>query len=225
MKGTRISSIATAALMAVAAVTATGAAHAQAYSYPSMQIPTVSNRDFTAALSVSRGTVAVFQWREGIHDDLHFSLDAGLGDPEGRNNNLVAFGGGGLGWQWLRANKEQPLDVMLTGGLGVAVGAGQTVLRIPVGASAGHRFEFEGGLALTPYVHPRLSLDRCYSCETRNRNSTEASINFDIGVNFEITPRFALRAAGSFSGSDVISRNDTFAVGINWVPVPLKRSN
>lgn len=221
MTGKSISSAILAATVAAVGMFYAPSAAAQAYTYPSMQLPTVSNRDFTGALSVAKGTVAVFQWREGINDDMHFSLDAGLGDPEGRNNDLVVFGGGGLGFRLLRATGDQPLDVLLTGGAGLAVGAGQTVVRLPVGASAGHRFELEGNMALTPYAHPRISIDRCFSCNGSTRNSTEVSLNFDIGVNFEVTPRFALRAAASFSGSDVVSRNDTFAFGINWIPVPL----
>jgi len=221
MKGTRISSTILATAVAVCCTLNSAVAAAQAYTYPSMQLPTVSIRDFTAALSVAKGTVAVFQWREGLSDVMHFSLDAGLGDPEGRNNDLVVFGGGGLGYQVLRATADQPLDLLLTGGAGVALGAGQTVLRLPVGASVGHRFELEGGLALTPYVHPRLSVDRCFSCNGSTTNSTEVSLNFDVGVNFEVTPRFSLRAAAAFSGSDVVSRNDTFAFGINWIPASL----
>lgn len=216
-----MSSTILATAVAVCCTLNSAVAAAQAYTYPSMQLPTVSNRDFTAALSVAKGTVAVFQWREGLSDVMHFSLDAGIGDPEGRNNDLVVFGGGGLGYQLLRATADQPLDLLLTGGAGVALGAGQTVLRLPVGASAGHRFGFDGGLALTPYVHPRLSVDRCFSCNGSTTNSTEVSLNFDVGVNFEVTPRFSLRAAAAFSGSDVVSRNDTFAFGINWIPAPL----
>lgn len=221
MKGLRISSNILTTFSALGCALFAGSAAAQAYTYPSMQLPTVSNRDFTAALSVAKGTVAVFQWREGLSDVMHFSFDAGLGDPEGRNNDLVVFGGGGLGYQLLKATADQPLELLLTGGAGIALGAGQTVVRLPVGASVGHRFAFEGGLALTPYLHPRISIDRCFSCNGSTRNSTEVSLNFDVGLNFEVTPRLALRAAAAFSGSDLVSRNDTFAFGINWIPRPL----
>ena len=223
MKKTRRSSTILTFAVAMCAVLNAGHAEAQAYTYPSMQLPTVSNRDFTGALSVANGTVAVFQWREGLSDDMHFSLDGGIGDPQGRNNNLVVFGGGAVGLQLLRATSDQPLDVLLTGGAGFALGAGQTVVRLPVGASAGHRFELVDDMALTPYVHPRISLDRCFSCNGSTRNSAELSLNFDVGINFEVTPRFALRAAVAFSGSDVVARGDTFAFGINWTPVPLTR--
>jgi hypothetical protein len=207
----------------VAAFGTTRNVSAQAYSYPSMQIPTVSNRDFTAAVSVSKGTAAFFQWREGINSEWHFSLDAGLGDPEGRNNDLVAFFGGGAAAQILRAAGEQPLDLLLTGSLGLALGAGQNVVRVPFGVSMGHRFDFGDGVALTPYIHPRLSFDRCYSCNVNNRNSSEVSVNFDVGLNFDVSRKFAIRASGSFSGSDIVPRNDAFAIGFNWTPAALGR--
>lgn len=220
MKKNRLPALVTAALAAAIGVFSQSAG-AQAYSYPSFQLPTVSNRDYTAGIAASKGTVAFFQWREGINNDWHFSLDGGLGDPEGRDNNLIVFGGAYAGVQLLRATGDQPLDLLLTGGAGIALGSGQTTLRMPIGVSLGHRFPLEGGLALTPYVHPRVSLDVCSSCTARNNDNTELSLNFDTGVNFEVNPKFAIRLAASFSGSDLIGRNDSFAVGINWIPVPL----
>ena len=62
MKKTRRSSTILTFAVAMCAVLNAGHAEAQAYTYPSMQLPTVSNRDFTGALSVANGTVAVFQW-------------------------------------------------------------------------------------------------------------------------------------------------------------------
>ncbi|MDQ6611207.1 MAG: hypothetical protein M3Y64_02130, partial [Gemmatimonadota bacterium] len=44
---------------------------AQAYSYPSLQLPTVSTRDYTAAIVGSNGAIALFQWRERIASDMH----------------------------------------------------------------------------------------------------------------------------------------------------------
>lgn len=198
-------------------------ARAQAYSYPSLQLPTVSNRDYTGAVAGANGTVALFQWREGINNDMHFSIDGGIGDPEGRNNSLMAFGAAGLARQLVRAAGEQPLDVLLTGGVGLALGGGASLVRIPVGVSVGHRFPLDDGFALTPYVHPRVSLDLCSSCTARNNDNSELTLNFDVGVNFEVNPKFSVRAAASFSGSELLGRNDSFAIGISWLPVPLVR--
>lgn len=193
---------------------------AQAYGYPSMQLPTVSERDYTAAITAANGTSVLFQWRERATSTSHFSLDAGIGDPSG-SANLVMFIGGGYGRQITRANATQPLDLLFTAGAGAAFGDGFTLLRVPVGVSVGHRFELEDNFALTPYVHPRLSLDMCSRCS--RTTDSEVSLNFDVGTNFEVTPNFALRLAASFSGSELAGRSDAVAIGITWTPMALKR--
>ena len=195
-------------------------AAAQAYNYPSLQLPTLSTRDYTAAIVGPSGTVALFQWRERVANNLHVSLDAGIADPQ--NNNLLIFAAGNLGRQLVRSSAEQPLDVLLTAGLGIGVGSSLTVLRIPIGASAGHRFALDDGLALTPYVHPRISLDRCTSCGKRNNTNSELSLNFDLGVNFDINENFAVRLAGLFSGSELLGKSGAFAIGIAWTPAAIK---
>ena len=197
-------------------------AHAQAYGYPSLQIPTVSERDYTAAITAANGTSLLFQWRERVTENAHVSLDAGLGDPEG-SSNLVLFVGGGYAQQLARATETQPLDLLLTAGAGIAFGDGFTLLRIPVGVSVGHRFLLENNFALTPYVHPRISLDACASCSSRTHTNGEASLNFDIGANFEVNPNFAVRAAASFSGSELAGRSDAVAIALTWTPMGLKR--
>ncbi len=193
---------------------------AQAYSYPSLQLPTVSTRDYTAAIVGATGTTALFQWRERITQQMHVSLDAGLADPAG-NSNLLIFAAGNLGRQLVRANGDQPLDVLFTGGLGVSLGGSTRFLRVPIGVSVGHRFGLDGGFALTPYVHPRISLDVCGRCGAHNDNNSELSLNFDVGVNFEVNSKFAVRLAGAFSGSELLGKNDAFAIGIAWTPAAL----
>ncbi|MEP6781495.1 MAG: hypothetical protein ABJC26_16475 [Gemmatimonadaceae bacterium] len=183
-------------------------------------MPTVSDRDYTAAIVGANGTMVLFQWRERATSNMHLSLDVGLADPAG-NSNLLIMAAGNLGRQLVRASADQPLDVLATGGVGIALGGSTTVLRIPVGASVGHRFELDGGLALTPYVHPRISLDFCTSCGARNNSNSELSLNFDLGVNFEVNSRFALRLAGLFSGSELLGKNDAFAIGLAWTPAAL----
>jgi hypothetical protein len=195
-------------------------ASAQAYGYPSMQLPTVSERDYTAAITAANGTSLLFQWRERASSVSHLQLDAGIGDPAG-SSNLVLFIGGGYGRQLARATDAQPLDVLLTAGAGAAFGDGFTLLRVPLGVSVGHRFELENDFALTPYVHPRLSLDVCGSC--KRSTSSEVSLNFDVGTNFEVTPNFALRLAASFSGSELAGRSNAVALGVTWTPLGLRK--
>lgn len=195
---------------------------AQAYQYPSLQVPRVSTRDYTAALVGGAGSTALFQWREGWTSTRHVELDAGLADRRG-DASLVAFVGGSVGQELARATKEQPLDLLLTGGAGLAFGGGVTVLRVPIGVSLGHTFELDQGMTLTPYVHPRASIDLCSSCGIERRSRSEVSLNFDLGANFQVNQQFGIRAAGSFTGSDLAGGRDTFAVGLVWTPAAMAK--
>ena len=206
----------------VAAVTVTERADAQAANYPSMQVPTASTRDYTAAVSSGAGTTALFQWREGWAPRRHWQLDAGLIDRKG-SDNLSLFVGGGIGQELARASGDQPLDLLFTAGAGAAFGGGSTVVRLPVGVSIGHTFDLEQGVALTPFVHPRASLDVASGKGGDGGSRSEVSLNFDLGVNLQVNRQFAVRAAAAFTGSELAGAQDSFAIGFNWTPAPLVR--
>ncbi|WP_411281507.1 autotransporter outer membrane beta-barrel domain-containing protein [Gemmatimonas sp.] len=206
----------------MAAFTVTQRADAQASNYPSLQVPTASTRDYTAAVSSGAGTTALFQWREGWAPRKHWQLDAGLIDRKG-SDNLSLFVGGGIGQEIARAKGDQPLDLLFTAGAGAAFGGGYTLVRIPVGVSIGHTFDLEQGMAITPYVHPRASLDLASSGGRDGGSQSEVSLNFDLGVNFQVNSQFAVRAAAAFTGSELAGAQDTFAIGFNWTPAPLSR--
>lgn len=209
-------------LLALVASLLPSAGSAQASNYPSLQMPTASIRDYTGAIASGAGTSLLFQWREGVASAMHMGLDVGLTDRKG-SENLLVFVGGSVGSEVLRAQGEQPLDILLTGGLGLAFGGGATILRVPVGASVGHTFELEQGMALTPYVHPRISLDLCSDCGNRGQRRSEISLNFDVGVNYRVNRQFAVRVAGGFSGSDFFGSQDAFAIGLTWTPPAVGR--
>ncbi|MES2523338.1 MAG: hypothetical protein V4617_11615 [Gemmatimonadota bacterium] len=208
------------ALVSGALAVPAASAGAQAANYPSLQLPTASTRDYTAAIASGSGTVALFQWREGAGAGMHLGLDAGVADYSGRDN-LQLFIGGSIGKELLRAAGEQPLDLLLTGGVGAGFGGGSTLFRVPVGVSVGHTFDLEQGMSLTPYVHPRLSIDICDDCGRNGDNRSEVSLNFDLGLNFQVNRQFGVRVAGSFSGSDFFG-DDSFAVGFNWRPAGMR---
>jgi hypothetical protein len=93
-----------------------------------------------------------------------------------------------------------------------------------VGVSVGHTFAYEYDMALTPFVHPRASLDLCSSCGRSGTGSrSEVTLNVDVGVNYQVNRQFALRLAAAFTGSDMPGADDTFAIGFNWIPAPLMR--
>lgn len=165
----------------------------------------------------------LFQWREGWTERRHLQLDLGVADRKGTESLLLIIGGS-FGQELLRASGDQPLDLLLTGGAGMSFGGGVTLLRIPIGLSLGHTFELDKGMSLTPYVHPRASIDVCSNCNDRNDSDSELSLNFDLGLNFQVNREFALRVAGAFSGSDLLGTEDSFAVGFVWTPRPLVKS-
>jgi hypothetical protein len=118
-----------------------------------------------------------------------------------------------------------PLDFMLTGGLNFAVGDGSDLIRVPFGVSVGHRFPLDEGFAITPYVHPRLSLDICTDCAGRDldESSTDLGIDFDLGVNFEVTRSLSFRVSAQFGGSDAFDNSDGFGLSLAYAPAGLSR--
>jgi hypothetical protein len=210
----------------MAAVTVTERAEAQGSNIPSLQVPTASVRDYTAAVSGGSGTTALFQWREGWTPRRHWQLDAGLADRSG-TEQLSLMVGGGIGQEVARATPDQPLDLLFTAGAYAAFGGGSTLLRLPVGMSIGHTFPLEGGMALTPFVHPRASLDLATrgerDGETGRGGRSEVSLHFDLGVHFQVNRQVALRAAAAFTGAELAGARNGFALGLTWTPAPLVR--
>jgi hypothetical protein len=214
-KHTALSFLCAAALAATPAIS-----RAQAWFYPSFQVPNTTDRDYTFGVAGGPGTAFVFQWREGLDAINQLSLDAGLADPDGPSNTKI-FVGGQYGRQLTRATKDQPLDLLFTAGHGVAAGDGPDIIRIPVGLSVGHRFPLEGGLAITPYVHPRISFDSYTGDRGEGGDRHRLTLDFDLGGSFEITPQLALRASVLFSGGD--GGTDTgIGVGLTFTPRGLR---
>lgn len=195
-------------------------AHAQAWAYPSFQPPAVTTREFNFGIADAgnAGTSILFQWREGFSSRSQFSLDFGIADPDGRGLDNVVFIGGQYAHQLARASADVPLDFLLTAGAGIASG-NNTTLRVPVGVSIGHRFPLDGALALTPYVHPRVSLDFCGGC---SRDESQVGISFDVGANLEITRVLAIRGTAFFGGSDRFGE-DGIGLSLVWTPPGLRR--
>lgn len=194
-------------------------ADAQAWAYPSFQPPAIAEREFNFGVAGGDiGTALVFQWRERAGTRSMFSLDAGLGDPDARGADNVFFVGGQYAYQLLNSTPDVPLDFLLTAGAGVAVG-NRTSLRVPFGLSIGHRFPLDGNVAITPYVHPRVSLDFCNDC---GGDESQIGVNFDVGANFELTRVLAIRTSAYFGGSNRFGDNG-FGLSLVWSPPPLSR--
>ena len=199
-------------------------ARAQFYSYPSFQVPRISLREYNFAVGdgPDAGTSLVFQWREGVNDRMHLQLDAGLADPRAAGDSRFIIGGG-VARQMATASDDFPLDMMLTFGLGGSFGGGRSFLRAPVGLSVGHRFLLDAPFTVTPYAHPRLSIDYCSRCSTSGRSDTNLGVDVDLGVDVEVTRSIALRFSALFAGSDFYSRDNGFGFSLAWRPAALNK--
>ena len=192
---------------------------AQAWSYPSFQIPRTVEREYNIGVADAgkSGTSIVFQWREGLGGGSQISFDGGLADAGSRDENLELFGGVQYALQLATANADVPLDFLFTAGAFLAAGDAE-ILRLPVGVSVGHRFPLEGDLAITPYVHPRLTFGLCTDCPDKN----DLAVNFDLGGSFEVSKNLSLRFSAIVGGSNRFD-DDGFGVSLAWAPLGLKR--
>lgn len=183
----------------------------QAYYYPSLQPSRIAEREYTFALADMGsdggtrlgGTGLLFQWREGLgNPKAQFTLDAGFADPDLAGADARLMIGGGLAYQLATATTEMPFDIVLAGGIGLTTGDDITTVRVPFGAAIGHRFPLDGSIAITPFVHPRLSWDRM-SANGTSRSDT--NLNVDIGANFEFKPQMAIRVAAALGDDDAVA--------------------
>jgi hypothetical protein len=182
-------------------------------SYPSFQVPYIAEREFNFALAdAGRTTSIVFQWREGVGVRSQLSFDAGIADRDGPpGSDAYLLLGGQYAYQIMTSTTDVPFDMLFTAGvftrLGDDPGNGMSV---PFGVSMGHRFLLEGALAITPYVHPRLSIDAFGS-------ESDVSINFDLGASFDVTNQLGFRFSATLGDAD------GFGFSVAWRPLGLRR--
>ena len=183
--------------------------------YPSFQQPRVVSREFNFAIADGDDlTPLVFQWREGTGPGTQLSLDLGLADPDVEGLDTFFMIGGQYARMLTQARADMPLDLLLTAGIFSQFGNDITLIGIPVGVSVGHRFPLTGtSMAVTPYVHPRVSLD--YG-KFAGESDTEVNITFDIGGSLEITPQLALRVTALFGDADAVG------LSLAWTPRGLR---
>lgn len=210
-----------AALCAAAAlVLAAVPAGAQAWHYPALQPPAISSREFNFAVAGggSYGTTGVAQWREGIGPDTHLAFDLGFASPTGTTYFLI---GAAVGQRLIRASQQTPIDMILTGGLYGAFSSNFSVVRLPIGVSVGHRFPLQGGMALTPYAAPRLSIDVCAS--SCNGTGTDLNVNFDMGLDWEINRTLSMRGALTVGGVSDGPSKTGFGFSLAFHPQTMQR--
>ena len=214
MKKTRL-----AAALALAALLPASRSDAQAWAYPAFQPPRVIVREYNFGIADTDragGASFVFQWREQTGPATQFSFDIGLADTEFDDNDILLFGGVGVGHRLGNATTEVPIDFLFTAGVYLGIGD-ITLFRVPLGVSIGHRFDMGGGMALTPYVHPRLTIDVCNDC-----GGSDIGLIFDVGANFQLSRSVSIRGAAIFAGDDTIG-GEGFGISLAWTPPSLAR--
>jgi len=203
------------ALLAVAPL-ATAPLGAQAAFYPALQPSRVAVREYTFAVAdlSGGGTGLIFQWREGLGTKgLQFTIDGGIVDAEVPGAATQLAFGTGLAYQALTATEDLPFDIVLGGGIGITTGE-TTTTRIPFGATVGHRFALDQGVAVTPFIAPRLSWNRVAG---GGASVSDTDIEVDLGANIEVKPQVALRFAA------IIGDNNAFALAVALTPKGLER--
>lgn len=208
-----------AALFAVAALLPTARSDGQAWAYPAFQPPRPIVREYNFGIAdADRGGGAsfVFQWREQTGPATQFSFDIGLADTEFEDNDIMIFGGVGMGHRLGNSTNEVPIDFLFTAGVYLGIGE-ITLFRVPLGVSIGHRFDMGGGMALTPYLHPRMTIDVCNDC-----GGSDIGLVFDVGANFQLSRSVSIRGAAIFAGDDTIG-GEGFGISLAWTPPSLAR--
>jgi hypothetical protein len=199
------------------------AAQGQSYTYPSFQLPVLVEREynFAAADGGRAGATLLFQWREAASARWQLGVDAGLADPDGNASSRLILGGHAA-YQLTRATTDVPFDVALTGGVGFSGVNGHNVVRVPLGAAVGHRFALDGGMSVTPFVHPRLSFDRCNDCRAGDSDG-KINVAVDLGGSLQMTEQVALRIAATAGGGDYLGSGNGIGLSVAWTPKGLRK--
>jgi hypothetical protein len=180
--------------------------------YPSFQPSRVADREYNFALvSATRSTSVIFQWREATTARTQLSFDGGFADFEVGNVALLL--GGQYARTVARATPDMPLDLLFTAGVFTMLGNDQVRIGVPAGLSVGHRFLIDGtAMAITPYVHPRISLEMCSGDPCIN-DRLDLAISFDLGGSLELTRQLGFRLSAKLGGAEALGFSGVWTPG------------
>ena len=174
---------------------------AQSFFAPGLQPSQIAGREATVALLDAGSAGLVGQWRQPLaRPKTQLTLEGGLLGGQGGSASQILLGAG-VAYQLATVSEQLPVDVALTGGLGLSSGGGST-LTIPIGASVGRRFELDGGFVVTPYLHPQLALTRVAVGDV---SDTDLDLNIDLGANVQVNPTMAIRLGFSLGDRDALA--------------------
>lgn len=138
------------------------------------------------------------------------------------DGELALLAGGDVRGSLIRASDDFPLDVagILGAGLGWMPQLDVTMLRLPVGVSAGRRAPVAGG-RVAFYVHPRLGLDARFSPAARApvaggdgasrfRRGDDLSLHGDVDLGLDVETAGGLRLRAAVT----VGHNEAVALGV-----------
>jgi hypothetical protein len=158
-----------------------------------------TTHEFGAAFSdpgegVSFALEGFYSYGRGPYD---FSIRGGFSELSDETFNGVTIGGGTrvlLGGDFrtriITYSESFPLDGALTVGIGANVGDGDDAYFVPVGLTAGRRFELENSQTVfTPYVHPVI---------VPRFGGGDSNVDFalGLGVDLRFSRNFGVRVSG-----------------------------
>ncbi|MGD8278899.1 MAG: hypothetical protein PVH00_12760, partial [Gemmatimonadota bacterium] len=168
------------------------AARGQSWESPTFFAPRLSDDIGLYLYDAEDGDLGVMGiWRQSGRVNL--GVRAGFGGASGDRLLLV---GAEVYGMIVEPDAERPLAIAWLAGAG-ATTDGATVLRIPVGVSAGARLP-AGDMVFTPYVHPRIALDYITvdgADGTGSVSDTEFHLDADLGAELEVGPVWRVRVA------------------------------
>lgn len=185
-----VSTLAVAALAAASA----GSARAQVFT-PTFQSPRLTNDIGVYLSDADPGDLGI----EGIWRGGPLGLRVGLVDA---GDDLLSIGGE-LRSPLLLAGA--PVSLAFTAGAQALIGDSEA-FGVQGGLTAGYTFN-SPGLAVTPYIHPRIGLVN----GLREDDDLEVEVMADLGVDVEFAPRFILRFGANLGdvGAD-------WGIGLAW---------
>jgi hypothetical protein len=179
-----------------------------------------------AAAQVGWESPSFFSPRPGEDIGLYVTVPEGGGDTgfaaiwrQAGNLSLGVRGGVAGNHYSLGAEFYGPLDLLgpqssllMAWVLGVGATFNDvTVLRVPVGISAGVGLGTPGGVQLMPYVHPRVAFELAtYDVGDREETDTDFRFDVDLGADAVLGQQFVLRAGVT------IGRFTTFGAGVAY---------
>jgi len=181
-------------------LTATGTARAQAWDAPSFFAPRAHDDIGIYGFVPEHG-----DW--GVQGIWRQSGNINLGVRAGFGNDVILVGAEFFGPLNLAAS-----PVLLAWQVGVGAGFNDvTLLRVPVGVSAGLELGGPGTLQLVPYVFPRVALELA-AIDVGDEEATETDLDFavDVGADLTLSPQLLLRVGAT------LADETAFGVGLAY---------